>query len=227
MSYNLTNPHGVAALVIASLAVFSSIAQAQNLLTNPSFELGTFVNRGDGFQILEPGATDITGWTVFNGELAWGTTPNSAAITAFDGSMFLDLQGDGLKGPPFGGVTQSITTVAGSIYHLSFYLGTQQSTSNCQGPVSVSATADGTTMPFNPGGTGTQWGQFGFDFTATGTSAPISIFGTSTAGGAYIGLDLVSVEFVSAAVPEPATWATGVSVALLLVFHYRKNKRQA
>ena len=81
-------------------AGLSSHAHAANLVTNPSFELGTFVNRGDGFQILPLGSTAITGWTVVNDSLAWGTLPNSAAgvnpVTPFDGTFFLDLQGDGV-----------------------------------------------------------------------------------------------------------------------------------
>lgn len=198
-----------AVIIGVCFAGLNSNAHATNLVTNPSFELGTFVNRGDGFQILPLGSTAMTGWTVVNDSLAWGTLPNSAAgvnpVTPLDGAFFLDLQGDGLFSAPYGGVTQTLTTVSGQQYHLAFNLGTEESPGSpaTHGPVSVLATAGSTSLPFtfNPGGTGTQWGEFGFDFTASSSSTPISIVGTATAGGAYIGLDLVSVTLV----PEPAS----------------------
>ena len=199
----------LAVIIGACFAVLNSHLHAANLVTNPSFELGTFTNRGDGFQILPLGSTAIGGWTVINDSLAWGTVPNSAAsvnpITPFDGTFFLDLQGDGIFRRPYGGVMQTLTTVSGQQYHLAFNLGTEQSPASpaTHGPISVVATAGSTSLPFtfNPGGTGTQWGEFGFDFTASSSSTPISIVGTTTAGGAYIGLDLVSVTLV----PEPST----------------------
>ncbi len=90
----------LAVLLGGCFAILNSHLHAANLVTNPSFELGTFTNRGDGFQILPLGSTAIGGWTVVNDSLAWGTIPNSAAsvnpITPFDGTFFLDLQGDGI-----------------------------------------------------------------------------------------------------------------------------------
>src|SRR4029434_1630449 len=113
-------------LIAVALTMIGAVAHAQNLLVNPGFELGTFTNRGDGFQILPIGSTAMTGWTVVNSELAWGTTPNSATIVPFQGSFFLDLQGDGIFGEPYGGVSQTIATAVGQQYRMSFNLGTQQ-----------------------------------------------------------------------------------------------------
>lgn len=174
---------------------------AQNLLINPGFELGGFVDRGDGFQILSNGSTAMTGWTVINDSLAWGKYPNSAVnvhpVIPREGEFFLDLQGDGLNGAPFGGVSQSIATVAGRKYVLRFSLGTQQDAGSpfTHGPVSVTASAGATSSVFtySPTGTGSQWGEFKLVFVAQGASTLISIIGQSTAGGAYIGLDHTSV----------------------------------
>src|SRR5262249_25594050 len=121
----------LAVLIGACFAALGSLSHAANLVTNPSFESGTFTNRGDGFQILPLGSTVIADWTVVNDSLAWGTLPNSAAsmnpITPFDETFFLDLQGDGIFGAPYGGVMQTLTTVSGQQYHLAFNLGTEQS----------------------------------------------------------------------------------------------------
>ena len=223
MNYSHMNTRRIAAFIVGAIASLDSVAHAQNLLTNPSFDLGSFVNRGDGFQILPNGSTAISGWTVINDELAWGTIPNSALIAPLSGLFFLDLQGDGVASAPYGGVTQSITTVAGQQYHLSFNLGTQQDTH--PGPVAVSATAGGTTLPFsfNPGGTGSQWGEFGFDFTASSTSTAISIVGTQpSTTAAYIGLDQVSVIVV----PGPSSaglFATGAIIVAIRRRHRATN----
>lgn len=234
MIMHLAKYSGTFAVIIgACFACLTSNANAANLVSNPSFELGTFVNRGDGFQILPLGSTAMTGWTVVNDSLAWGTVPNTAAgvnpITPLDGAFFLDLQGDGLFSAPYGGVTQTVTTVSGQQYHLAFNLGTEESPGSpaTHGPVSVLASAGSTSLPFtfNPGGTGTQWGEFGFDFTATGSSTPISIVGTATTGGAYIGLDLVSVTLV----PEPSGYALAAVgfVGLLLARRSRSAHNHA
>jgi hypothetical protein len=199
MKHHLHNNQSPAILVAVSLALaICTQAQAQNLLINGSFETGAFTNQGSGFMLLAPGATNISGWTVINDQLAWAFTTNSDSVTPADGSFFLDLQGPGLFGAPYGGVSQTITTVTGQVYRFSFQLGTQEAIANDRGPVSVSASADGTTLPFTfaPAGSGVQWGEFRFDFTATNTSTVIGIVGTATTGGAYIGLDKASVVAV-------------------------------
>jgi hypothetical protein len=165
----------------------------RNLLTNGSFESGTFAGVSEWIS-LAPGSTAIDGWTTFNAELAWGTTPNSANIIASDGVRFLDLTGYHDRSP-YGGVTQTVATTMGNRYRLSFDLGTQEEDPRYRGPVSALATAGVITIPFtfNPSGAGNQWHTFSFDFTALSVTTPISILGTRSVGGDYIGLDRVSV----------------------------------
>jgi hypothetical protein len=209
------------------LSLPSLTTSAQNLVQNPSFESGDFDNRGDGFEILPSGSVAITGWTVINDSIAWGTIPNSAAgtnqINPFDGAFFLDLQGDGIFNAPYGGVSQTLLTVPDQVYHLSFYLGTQEDSGSpfTNGPISVLVSLGDISQQFNfdPQGTGTQWGEFGLDFTATDSDTLLSITGLSTEGGAYIGLDLVSVT----PVPEPSSWALFIAGALALIF--LRNRR--
>lgn len=91
MVKNSAGYHRTSAVIIGvCFAALGSHSHATNLVLNPSFELGSFTNRGDGFQILPLNSTAIGGWTVINDSLAWGTVPNSAAsvnpITPFDGT---------------------------------------------------------------------------------------------------------------------------------------------
>ena len=55
-------------LKVSSLAIglagVASPSQAANLLTNGSFENGTFVPDGNGANSLAVGSTAMTGWTV-------------------------------------------------------------------------------------------------------------------------------------------------------------------
>ncbi len=186
-------------------ATLLQVASGQNLLTNPGFEMGTFSDRGDGFQILTPGSTVISGWTVINDSLAWGKYPNSAPnvhpVVPLEGLFFLDLQGDKLFNSPYGGVTQSIATVVGRKYALAFNLGTQEDVGSpaTHGPVSLTASAGSTSsvFTFTASGEGSQWKEFKLNFEATSTSTQISLTGQSTSGGAYIGLDKVSVVEVT------------------------------
>ena len=52
------------ALAAMPLLLGASLAQAQNLLVNGSFEDGAFVNQGNQTMSPAAGSTVITGWTV-------------------------------------------------------------------------------------------------------------------------------------------------------------------
>jgi hypothetical protein len=179
-----------------------------NAITNGSFENGNFVaNAGGGGDSLAVGdTTSITGWTVIGGHgIAW--LPNGGFIvSAEDGNLFLDLTGYS-DASPYGGVSQSITTVSGANYSLTFYLGEDGSSSFDTGPVSVSVTAGnqvGVTRTNSSTAAGNTWVQETVNFTATGTTTAISITGLTSTGGQYIGLDNVDVEPAASGVPEPA-----------------------
>ncbi len=189
--------------LVTFLAILTtSAAFGQNLLTNPSFELGSFVDRGDGAEILGAGSTTMTGWTVVTDEIAWVMNGNAFGLVADNGTHFLDLTGDN-DSVPHGGVTQAISTTPGQIYRMTLSLGIYNDDPRTVGPVSVVATAGSASMPFtfDSAGSGNQWGTFSFDFTADSASTPITIQGISTAGGIYIGVDNAGV----AVVPEPSS----------------------
>ena len=196
-------------LGMCGLSLFTAHAQA-NLLTNGSFEDGSFVNQGNETMVLSAGSTTITGWTVTGDQLAWINAGNPWGLSAEDGNFFLDFTSY-TAGAPFGGVTQSITTSPGQQYQLLFELGSY--TQRWGGPpVSILASAGGASQTFTVSTTSTAstWTSFSMTFTANSTSTPVTL--TGSAGFNYIGLDNVSVDPVAGtAVPESCTYALLVS----------------
>jgi hypothetical protein len=191
-------------LALATLCVAS--AAHANLLVNGSFENGAFVNEGADTMSPPVGSTVMTGWTVVTDTLAWIGPLNPFGLTASDGSYFLDLT-NYQTGAPFGGVRQTIATVPGAVYALSFDLG---SSTFWGRPDSLTASAAGTSMTFTAPSTGTNndWQHETMSFTATGATTIITLQGAT--GIQYIGVDNASVDLVSLpvdAVPEPEAWA--------------------
>lgn len=184
--------------------------QAANLLTNGSFETPLVTGNGGFFNVHGVGSTSLTGWTIVTDEIAQSITFNAfgAMVTAQDGNNFLDLTGRNDGQNRWGGITQTVATVAGATYRLSFWLGNYdfQTTTT-----SVLAQAGGENAIFSlappSGGPRFNWENHSLDFLATGASTAITLSGQS--GFFYTGLDDVSVEFVSgpSGVPEPANWA--------------------
>ena len=186
---------------------FLAVSANANLLTNGSFELGTFVNDGNLTDSFNAGATTITGWSAVGRQVSWIDVGNPWSLSAQDGNRFLDLTGYN-PGAPFGGVTQSVATTVGEHYSLSFYLGSY--TALWGGPpISILAAAGGTSQTFtNPAATTTStWTPFSLLFTATSATTAVTL--TGAAGVNYIGLDNVSVDPAGAggAVPEPSAFA--------------------
>lgn len=194
----------LSALVLgAALAAPSARA---NLLVNGSFESGGFVNQGADTMSLNAGSTAITGWTVVTDTTAWIGPSNPFGLLASDASFFLDLT-NYEPGAPFAGVAQSIATIPGAVYALSFDLG---SSTYWGRPDSLTASAAGTSINFAApaAGTNNDWQHETMSFTAVGSTTTVTLQGAT--GIQYIGLDNASVELVSLpvdAVPEPETWA--------------------
>lgn len=197
-------------------------ARAQNLLTNPSFESGGFVDSGNGFMQLGSGNSSLTGWSIDTGTISWGTTPNSTNIVASAGTKFLNLAGFHPNTPnPWGRINQGVVLTSGVVYQLSFDLGCYQGNPALHGPVTVHVTAFGTvlntTVTFTPTGTNTatQWGRFNLNFTAPFSATGTVTFQGISAGGRYIGLDNVALIAVPAApqhlVVDTTFWIPGGS----------------
>jgi hypothetical protein len=199
MSYSIS----MFRVLSVSAALLAVPAAHANLLSNGSFESGAFVDQGNDTMSLPSGSVVITGWTVVTDTTAWIGPMNTFGLTASDGVYFLDLA-DYQTGEPFAGVRQTITTVPGATYALSFDLGG----SNRYGrPDAITASAAGTAMTFTTPDTGTSndWYRESMQFVATSTSTVVSLQGA--AGIDYVGLDNAAVELISLPVPEPKAWA--------------------
>ncbi|HEX8741955.1 MAG TPA: thrombospondin type 3 repeat-containing protein [Thermoleophilaceae bacterium] len=108
-----------AAVSLALLAGSAGSATAANLVQNPSFEDGSYRNCcGAGTWMgLEAGDTDITGWTIGGDGVDWSDqTVQNAQPNPDTGTKFVDLN---RSGPP-GSISQSVPTVAGAEYLLTF-----------------------------------------------------------------------------------------------------------
>lgn len=95
---------------------------ATNLLTNGSFE-APVVPVG-GFTNFNTGSTAITGWTVVGPQVSvvsGSYVSECCKFPASDGSQWLDLTGDTANSME--GVEQSVATVAGKSYDLTFDVG--------------------------------------------------------------------------------------------------------
>jgi hypothetical protein len=192
-----------------------------NLLINGSFENtnNTFVGDVNSVDELASGSSIIPGWTTTNGvPTAWIKNGNPYGISASDGQYFLDLTGYSDFGT-YGGVTQSFATAAGANYFATFDLGYGGDSTLFGGPVSVRATAGGSSSAFASGAGSPNpavWNHETFNFTATSSLTQLSIIGLSTAGGEYIGLDNVDVEVANVGtVPEPGSYTlllTGIGL---------------
>jgi hypothetical protein len=195
-------------LVLAAVLACAGSAQATNLLTNGSFEDTThFTDQGNDTHEVFPGdSTTMPGWTVFHEDISWIGPTNPFGVSATDGGYFLDLSGYH-NGDPTGGVQQTLATVAGATYVLTFDLNSSTFYGIQDG---VHVTAGGASADFLSTNNGFQtslWESETMSFVATGSSTTISFLGN--AGQNDVGLDNVVLTGGPAAggAPEPAAWA--------------------
>lgn len=167
---------------------------AADLVNNGSFENlnNTWVDNtgNNGGQSVAQGSTTIPGWTTTQ-ELAWINTPNNyAGSYATAGNFHLDLTGY-RDAAPLAGVTQTLATVAGTRYTLSFDLGVNTAYGSSVGIV---ANVGGVSSVFHfdaPQG-GQSWSKRVLTFTATSATTALTLTGST--GSQYVGLDNVSVN---------------------------------
>jgi Protein of unknown function (DUF642)/PEP-CTERM motif len=198
-------------LFASALAVFSSAtAFGANLLTDGSFETPT-VPVG-GFTNFGSGAT-FGGWTVVGPQssiVSGSFAQNGISFVAEDGTQWMDLTGDGSNVSE--GVQQSVATVAGHAYQLSFWVGNVSNPGGIFGTTStvdlkINGASDGTFTNSCTTCTTTQgWEEFTTSFVATGSSTLVTFLNGDGSSDNSNGLDnIVLTGKVGTSVPEPAT----------------------
>jgi hypothetical protein len=207
-----------ALLLIASLGVAQDAAAA-NLLVNGSFE--DPVQGGPLFATfnIPAGSTQITGWTVVQGNV--DLTNTCCYARSYAGSQAVDLIGDsnGTSGV-FGGLSQTFATTQGQEYRLTFAYSHNNGTYSPDYAVQVTvadANAPGNSVLSAEASQAYYWNWhsqaddvydlFSQTFVASSSSTILTFMDTRGGFNAGIYLDDVSVEVVTAAVPEPSTWA--------------------
>lgn len=190
--------------VLAPLALSPSSRAA--VIANGSFEspdvaVGTFDTFGNA-------STAITGWVVvgFDATVVSGPFPALPMIfQAQDGNQFLDLTGPGTNSST-NGVVQSVATIPGQLYSLSFHVGSGTDFSTfAASTVDLSIDGGARVGYTNPNipATHLDWQQFVVEFTATGLVTDIAFYNGSGAGNHLSGLDNVAITAIpeSSAIP--------------------------
>jgi Protein of unknown function (DUF642)/PEP-CTERM motif len=187
----------------------SASALGANLLTDGSFETpavpsGGFMNFGT--------AATLDGWTVVGPQVSivsGSFTQNGISFLAEDGTQWLDLTGDGSNRSE--GVQQSVATVPGQTYTLSFWVGNVNNVGGIFGTTSsvdllLNGAPDGTFTNSCTTCTAAQaWEQFTTSFVASGTTTLLTFLNEDGPTDNSNGLDNVVLTGKAAAVPEPAT----------------------
>ena len=204
-----------------------------NLITNGSFE--TPVVPAGGFTNFNTGSTGITGWTVVGPQVSivsGSSTENGSSFPAESGTQWLDLTGD-TGDSDAEGVSQTVATLAGTSYSLSYYVGNVINSAGGFGTTST-VDVDVNGVPFQAstnsgGGTTLTWEQFQTSFVATSASTAIAFLNGDPSYDNSNGLDNVVFTAGPRVAPEPGMlplFMVGFScVGVVLVRRRRLLKR--
>jgi hypothetical protein len=203
--------------LLAILIALAGVDARAESITNGSFEMTTPAVPAASFLLFTPGSTGVTGWTVVG---AAGTnigvtntmfTESGISFPAQNGSNWVDLTGLNSNNDTEG-LQQTIATIVGDSYTLSFFVGNVDSPSTGFGVTStVDVFANGTSLGAFTNNCTTctttlSWTQFSRTFAATGTSTVLTFLNGDPANDNSNGLDSVSlVDNGPAAVPEPCS----------------------
>ena len=189
----------VAIVAAAAMTGLASTAGATTI-TNGSFEIGPDALNGY-FAELGFGNTAIAGWTVGGNSVDY-INPTHPYWVAEDGTRALDLSG---SAP--GSISQTLATVAGQAYTVSFYMAGNPDGAPSTKLMSVDVNGLGVQdYSFDASGV-TSYADLGwtlktYKFVATGASSVLTFTDLNTGSPYGAALDNVSIS-----VPEPATWA--------------------
>lgn len=215
------------AVLSATLAVLVAKPADANLILNGSFE--TPLVPVGGTTIFGAGSTSITGWTVVGvgadsvALVSTSFAQSGVTFNAQQGQQWIDLAGNASNSQS-SGVTQSIATVPGGSYEVSFYVGSADDVvNNFFFPSTIDLSINGGprahfTNPATPSNH-LDWAQFVVPFTATGSSTSLTFYNGGTNFNFLSAFDNV----VAVGVPEPSS---GVLIAFGIAVFSRSGRRR-
>ena len=155
--------------------------KCENLVTNGSFEQGPSPG---SYLPLDPGSTAVQGWKVIQGQVDYieGSWKGS------QGPRSMDLDGT----PGYGGIQQTLNTVAGHQYRLTFDLAGNPSAAPATKTLSVSVGGQRATFTH---GSDLNWQQQSLEFAATQNQSVLTFTSLDREGG-YAGPAIDNVRVV-------------------------------
>ena len=206
-------------LIALAGGLVAALPCAANIIVNGSFEnpvsLGFLETPFPGFLELQPGSVALPGWTVVTSEIAQLYPSCGCGIFASDGGYSLDLTGIRTA---LGGVRQTISTVTGATYSISFDVGATPD----DGQVRVTAGSLTALQTSVGAGSSVHWTTYNGVFTALSASTDVTLQGTIGSGATsqYLGLDNVIVnlnQLPAGTTPEPGTFFLLAGAMLVIV----------
>ena len=224
--------------LVATLGLLSTPVTSQNLITDGSFE--TPIVSPTGFTDFPVGSSAIPGWMVFGpggtvvSVVGGSFSQLGVTFPAQNGVQWLDLTGNGSNAAE--GVQQSVTTIAGRQYQLSFYLGNTTgggifgSTSTVEVLVNGIVAFTDTNSAVNA--TSLTWQQYSHTFIAAGSSTTIGFRNAdpatdnSNALDNVVLIDLGGVATPTSEIPTLSEWALMLLIGALAGLGVARFRRE-
>lgn len=182
-------------IIAAAIACGAASSASAVTIVNGSFETGGYSTAV--FDTLSAGSTRLTGWTIGGGGIDWISTIWQRA----DGNRSIDL-----SALTAGSIAQSITTVQGKRYEVSFALAGNPGGTPTAKVVTLSVNnGQSRNFGFNTLGRSPQnmgWTNNVYSFVATGTASTLK-FTSGNLNPSGPALDNIRIS----AVPESSVWA--------------------
>jgi len=206
-------------VALGAIAIAAPASAATNLLTNGGFENQTFPGTTTYYNVGPSGSganhpiPPGFGWTVPTNNVDIISYASYGPAPAGGGDYGLDLVGYGSTGE----ISQTLNTVMGRVYNVSFQYSANPGFTDPMADVLVNNAAIGSVTGLS------SWQTFTGSFIGTGSPETFALNETAGGGNAGVFLDNISIS----AVPEPFTWLLMIGGVAMIGAGLRFNRRGA